>query len=168
MLNAILAAALGLTLQWESDCQQKVKSAQTLAQNDVGILVTTRPGWLPDGLYRLAYEFRLSQRPALAELYVHLTANGEVKIQGKTFSIDDAKERMKELRFEVAKVCGTENVHIMFVVEDYKIGRKTDSHQQLLTFSYAEFNSGSAIKSSELAARKKSLDPRNLMMRSDD
>ena len=165
MMNAILAAAIGFTLQWESDCQKKVHAAQTLAQNDVGILVTTRPGWLPKSLYRLAYELRVSQRPALAELYVHITKTGEVMIQGKTFSIEDAKERMKDLRSEIIKVSGMENVHIMFVVEDYESGHKTDAHIQLSRFSYSEFDSGSSIKSSELDGRKKNLDPRNLMAR---
>ena len=168
MLNVIFATAIGFTLQWESDCQRHVQAARALAHNDVGILVTTRPGWLPRGVYRLAHDLQLSQRPALAELYVHISKSGEVRIQGKQFSIDDAKQRMKDLRSEIARVSGTNNVHIMFVVDDYKTGHKTDAHQQLLQFSYAEFGSGSAISSSELDARKKSLDPRNLMARDGD
>ncbi|MBL8810552.1 MAG: hypothetical protein JNM43_10280 [Planctomycetaceae bacterium] len=165
MLNAIVAAALGFTLQWESDCQQRVQAARSLAQNDVGILVTTCPGWLPKSLYRVAYNLRLSQRPALAELYVHITKNGEVRIQDKQFSIGDAERRIKELRSEIIKVSGTENVHVMFVVDDDESGRKSEAYMQLSQFSYSEFGSGSAIKSSELDGRKKNLDPRNLMAR---
>ena len=168
MVNAILAAAIGFTLHWESDCQEKVHAAQTLAQNDVGILVTTRPGWLPKPLYRLAYQLRVSQRPALAELYIHITKTGEVKIQGETFSIEDAKQRMKDLRSEIIKVSGMDNVHIMFVVDDYESGHKTDVHVELSRFSYSEFDSGSSIKSSQLDGRKQNLDPRNLMARGGD
>ncbi len=165
MLSIIPASAVGFTLQWESDCQKHVDAARTLAKNDVGILVTTRPGWLPRPLYSLAYKLCVSQRPALAELYVHIARDGQVTIQDKTFTVDAAKERIKNLRSEIIQVSGTNNVHITFVVEDYNTGHKTASHGELMKFTYAEFDSGSAIKEDQLKARKRSLDPRNLMGR---
>ena len=168
MLNVILASAVGLTLQWESDCQQLVSAARTLAENDVGILVTTRPGWLPRPVYSLAYKLGVSQRPALAELYVHIAKDGQVSIQGKEFTVEAAKERIKELRSEIIKVTGMHNVHIMFVVpNDYKTGRKTAAHWELMRFTYAEFDSGSAIREDQLKARKNNLDPRSMLCRSD-
>ena len=65
-------------------------------------------------------------------------------------------------------VSGMDNVHIMFVVDDYESGHKTDAHIELSRFSYSEFDSGSSIKSSQLDGRKQNLDPRNLMARGGD
>ena len=161
----LIVTMLGISLQWEADCQRHVEAAKVFAKDDIGILVTTRPDWLPRNLYKAAYKLGVSQRPALAEIYVHISDDGDIKIQGKTFTSGAAQKRLIELKKQITKVAGTDNVHVMFVVSDYGTVSYSNNavYRQLHQFTNANGLGSGQIKTSEVLKRKQNLDPRNLM-----
>ncbi len=168
MFNCLLASVIGFSLQWEADCQQRVAAARILAKQDVGILVTTRPGWLPGNLYKLAFRYGVSQRPSLAEIFVHIADDESIVIQGETLDLDSAKERLIQLRTQIDDLTGTNNVHVQFVFSQYDRVTKSTAYDRLHQFAYdQEFVSTGCITSDGVLTRKQNLDPRNLMKRDD-
>lgn len=167
MSECILVTLLSFLLQWESDCQQHVDAAQSLARNRIGILVTTRPGWLPRNVYQMVGRLGISQRPALAEIYVNISDDGNVQVQGEDVTVDEAKVKLIQLRKKISRVAGTSNVHVLFAVSDYpNVGLENTSYRKLSEFvRSSELRSGSRIKASRVSARIENLDPRNLMGR---
>lgn len=156
LIHFVFAGLLLIVFEWQQQCHQWIEGARDLAKNDIGILVTYSPQWIPRRFSKLA----VFRRPGLAEIYVSISRDGDIEIQGESLDIKSAQQRLLDLRAQIFKDAGTNNVHIQFAAADCTVeelmasdgGRKTES--KLHDFALEnKFSSTGLLNASAVAAR---------------
>jgi hypothetical protein len=146
---------------WLWRMHARIEAARRLSPEGVAFLVVpAKPAWVPSD-EKAEKPF---VRPAMAEVFVYVSTNGQIEISDVLLELAAAKRRLAQLRQEIGHA-GVSIVHVQLVAHDASVNSLLSSQRGMETaiaiMEYANDNGFASVgflESSQVDERRRNLD----------